>query len=151
MEGIIIREMSNNDLSQVIEIENQCHSTPWNSNSFEYEIDNRDAFLKVAELNEQVVGYVCVRTILDLTHLLNISVLPGFRRLGIGSMLINSVLQALRQLRPDDKITLEVRESNTAAIMLYRKFGFRAEGRRRGYFNKPNEDAIVMGLDTQSE
>lgn len=151
MEGIIIREMSGNDLPQVIAIEDQCHATPWTSNSFEYEIDNRDAFLKVAELNERVIGYVCIRTILDMTHLLNLSVLPEFRRLGIGSMLINSVLQALRQLRPDDKIILEVRESNTAARMLYRKFGFREEGRRRDYFNKPNEDAIVMGLDTQSE
>ena len=147
MEGIIIREMSANDLPEVIAIEDQCHAAPWTSNSFKYEITNKEAVLKVVELNEQVIGYVCVRTILDMTHLLNISVMPEFRRLGIGSMLLYGVLQTLRQLKPDQVITLEVRESNTAAKKLYRKFGFEVKGRRKGYFKKPEEDALIMKLD----
>ncbi len=146
MEGIIIREMSANDLPEVIAIEDQCHTTPWTSNSFEYEIKNREAVLKVAEINERVIGYVCVRTILDMTHLLNLSVLPEFRRLGIGSMLMQGVLQTMRQLMPDRKITLEVRESNTAAKNLYRKFSFEVTGQRKGYFKKPDEDALIMEL-----
>lgn len=147
MEGIIIREMSANDLPEVITIEDQCHATPWTSSSFKYEIINKEAVLKVAELNGQIIGYVCVRTILDMTHLLNISVLPVFRRLGIGSMLLHGVLRTLKELRPEQEITLEVRESNKAAKKLYRKFGFEVTGKRKDYFKKPEEDALIMKLD----
>jgi ribosomal-protein-alanine N-acetyltransferase len=106
--------------------------------------------LRVAGLNGQIVGYVCVRTILDLTHLLNISVLPEFRRMGIGSMLMYNVLRTLRQLGSDNDVTLEVRESNIAAIKLYEKFGFVTTGKRSGYFRKPDEDAAIMKLDIQA-
>lgn len=150
MEGIIIRDMLHNDLPEIITIEQRCHATPWNSNSFEYEVDNRDAILKVAVLNGRIIGYVCIRTILDMTHLLNISVLPGFRRVGIGSMLMHNVLQALKMLRPDEKVTLEVRQSNHAAIKLYEKIGFHASGTRRGYYSRPDEDAIIMAMDLKS-
>ncbi len=150
MEGINIREMSSSDLDKVLEIEGLCHATPWTSNSFEYEIRNKEAVLRVAVLGGQVVGYICVRTILDLTHVLNLSVLPEFRRLGIGSMLLNSVLLTLRELNSDCDLTLEVRESNIAAIKLYEKFGFVISGRRRDYFKKPEEDASIMKLDIQS-
>jgi ribosomal-protein-alanine N-acetyltransferase len=143
--------MSNSDLPEVIEIENVCHAMPWTSNSFEYEISNEEAILRVAVLGGQVVGYVCVRTILDMTHLLNLSVLPEFRRLGIGSILLNSVLRTLRQLDSDSDVTLEVRESNIAAIKLYEKFGFVITGKRRDYFKKPDEDAAIMKLDMESD
>ncbi len=135
------------DLDGVLEIEGLCHTTPWTSNSFEYEIRNKEALLRVAVVGGQVVGYICVRTILDLTHLLNLSVLPEFRRHGIGSMLLNSVLLMLRELNSDCDLTLEVRESNIAAIKLYEKFGFVVSGRRRDYFKKPEEDASIMKLN----
>ncbi len=147
MEGIIIRGMSHNDLPQVIAIENRCYTTPWTASSFDYELGNKKAILKVAVLDDRIIGYVCIRTILDVTHLLNISVLPKFRRIGIGSMLIFNALQALRQLNPGTKLTLEVRESNTAAIKLYKKSGFKVTGKLQGYYNKPDEDAIIMALD----
>ena len=150
MEGIGIREMSGNDLPRVIAIENECHATPWTSNSFEYEIRNKGAILKVAVLDGQVVGYICIRTILDMTHVLNIAVLPEFRRVGIGSMLLYGALKALAQLIPDKNLTLDVRESNFAAIRLYEKFGFKVTGSRRGYYKKPEEDAMIMELDIQS-
>ncbi len=147
MEGIVIREMSCNDLPEVIAIENRCYSTPWTANSFRYELANERAILKVAVLHDRIVGYVCIRTILDETHLLNISVMPEFRRTGIASMLMFNILQVLRQLNPSTKLVLEVRESNAAAAGLYKKFGFHVTGRRKGYYKKPDEDAIVMELD----
>ncbi len=147
MEGITIREMSLNDIPEVIAIENRCYTTPWNVNSFRYELGNKRAILKVAVLDGRIIGYVCIRSILDETHLLNISVVPELRRTGIAGMLIFNVLQALRQLNPGTKLTLEVRESNSAAARLYEKFGFKVTGRRRGYYKKPYEDAIIMGLE----
>jgi len=140
--------MSYDDLPQVHAIENQCFTTPWAISSFKYELGHEDSILNVAVLNTQIIGYVCIRTIMDVTHILNLAVLPEFRRSGIGSMLLKDALQELRRLKPETKlITLEVRESNAAAINLYRKFGFRIVGKRIGYYHKPDEDAVIMGLE----
>lgn len=149
MEGIIIREMHTADLPEVLGIEHICFTTPWDIRSFEYELDYKDTILKVAVLNNQIIGYVCVRTILDVTHILNLAVLPEFRRRGIGSMLLRDALNELKRLKPDiNLITLEVRESNAAAIKLYEKFGFKVMGKRISYYDKPRENAVIMELST---
>jgi len=148
MIGVVIRKMLMSDLPQVLEIERISFTTPWDINSFRYELQHDDTILKVATFDNKIIGYVCVRTILDVTHILNIAVLPEFRRRGIGSMLLEDALQELKRLRADiNIITLEVRESNTAAIKLYEKFGFKIMGRRHGYYTKPSEDAIIMALE----
>ena len=149
MTEVSIREMHTSDLPEVLEIECICFTTPWDIRSFEYELGYKDTILKVAVLNNQIIGYVCVRTILDVTHILNLVVLPDFRRKGIGSMLLRDALNELKRLKPDiNLITLEVRESNTAAIELYEKFGFKVMGKRISYYDKPHENAIIMGLST---
>jgi ribosomal-protein-alanine N-acetyltransferase len=85
---------------------------------------------------------------LDATHILDLVVIPEFRRMGIGSMLLSDAVEELGEKRPDTgHITLEARESNTAAVRLYGKFGFAVKGRRKGYYRNPAEDAIVMSLD----
>ena len=148
MEGITIRKMKHEDLPHVHAIEKQCFSTPWQLSSFEYEIDNIDAILKVAVFHVHIVGYVCIRSLLDITHVLDLAVKHDVRRMGIGSLLLVSAMQEHRRMKPGVKsLTLEVRESNIAAIKLYEKFGFDEVGRRRNYFKKPHEDAIIMGLD----
>ncbi len=152
MEGITIRAMTRKDLSEVHAIEKMCFTTPWQIKSFDYEINNKDAILKVAFFNHQLIGYVCIRSILDLTHVLDLAVIPEFRRMGFGSLLLKNALQELRRLKPvTNAITLEVRESNIAAIQLYEKFGFKEIGRRRGYYQKPHEDAIIMEQGLSSD
>ncbi len=139
--------MSPEDLPQVLAIENLCYSTPWSLNSFRYETGNKEAFLKVGVYNGQITGYVCVRTILDLTHLMNIAVAPEFRRKGIASMLLKDVIGELKRLKPDTRLTLEVRQSNIAAIRFYERFGFKTTGKRNGYYQSPPDNAIIMELD----
>ena len=144
--------MTSADLVQVYTIGKQCFTTPWQLRSFEYEIENRDAILQVAVLDSDIIGYICLRSILDVTHVLDIAVTPEFRQTGIGSILLGNALQELRRTRPDiHLITLEARESNIAAMKLYEKFGFREIGRRRGYYQKPHEDAIIMELDINAD
>jgi ribosomal-protein-alanine N-acetyltransferase len=148
LEGIIIRKMLPADLPQIDTIEKQCFTLPWSIRSFQYELERSDTILKVAQFNNLIIGYVCIRTILDITHVMNLVVLPEFRRLGIGSTLLSEVLQELRLLKPDLRlITLEVRESNIEAIKLYEKFGFSIIGKRIGYYQNPLEDAVIMGLE----
>jgi ribosomal-protein-alanine N-acetyltransferase len=152
MAEVFIRGMKEADLPDVLGVENMCFTTPWSLGSFKYELRNKETILKAAVFGNQVIGYVCLRTILDITHILNLAVLPEFRRMGIGSNLLHEALQELIRIKPDiDFITLEVRESNNAAINLYKKFGFRLIGKRTGYYQEPDEDAIIMSMKIEKD
>ncbi len=144
----MIRDMFEHDLSDVHLLESICDPTPWTINSLRYEITNKDSILKVAVREEKIIGYVCIRTLLDITHVMKINVLSEDRRNGIGSALFAESLKQLRLNKPDvNSVTLEVRDSNDAATELYNKFGFRKTGSRRNYYKNPLEDGIVMQLD----
>jgi ribosomal-protein-alanine N-acetyltransferase len=139
--------MTQADLQQVLAIEEGCFSSPWSINSFKYELRQNDSIFKIAVLDERVLGYVCLRTMLDITHVMNLAVHPDYRRRGIGMMLLKDALYELKRQRPDIKfVTLEVRESS-GALKLYEKAGFAAIGRRKGYYHSPEEDAIIMGIE----
>lgn len=145
MEGITIRDMVHDDLPEVLALEKRCFAMPWIPESFRYELNSNDAILKVAIMNKRIIAYICLRVILDMTHIMDIAVMPEFRRMGFGSLLFMNALQDLKMIKPETKqMTLEVRESNIAAIRLYEKFGFSEIGRRRGYYQKPPEDAVIM-------
>ena len=144
----MIRDMSVHDLSEVHMLESICDPAPWSVNSLRYEIDNKEAILKVAIRDSKIIGYMCIRTLLDITHVMKITVIPEFRRNGIGSALLIESLKKLRSQKSDVKhVTLEVRESNNAAIELYSKIGFRKTGSRRNYYKNPSEDGLIMQLD----
>ncbi|MDO8281591.1 MAG: ribosomal protein S18-alanine N-acetyltransferase [Thermodesulfovibrionia bacterium] len=146
---MIIRDMDFADLDEVYSIEQESFTTPWSMASFEYELMEEDAILKVAVIDDHIAGYICMRTIADITHILNLAVTPAFRRENIASILLNSALDELRHTQEDvDYITLEVRESSPA-VRLYEKHGFKAIGRRKHYYHKPVEDAILMGLEME--
>ena len=148
MEGVMIRDMFEKDLHDVHQVESICDLTPWSVNSLRYEISNKDSILKVAVRDDKIIGYVCIRTLLDITHVMKISVLPEDRRNGIGSALLSESLKQLRLDKPDiNSVTLEVRDSNSAANKLYNNFGFRTTGSRRNYYKNPLEDGVVMQLD----
>ncbi len=151
MEGIMIRDMNGHDLSDVHALETGCDPMPWSVNALQYEIDNKESILKVAIRDNNVIGYMCIRTLLDITHVMKINVLPEYRRIGIGSALLIESLKKLSSLKSDVKhVTLEVRASNSAAIKLYNKFGFSKAGVRKNYYRNPSEDGLVMQLDMQS-
>ena len=152
MAGIKIRKMLYADILQVHAIAKQCFTMPWQLNSFEYELGNKDAILNVAALDNEIVGYVCLRTIFDVTHVMDIAVKPKLRQTGICSILLRAALQELRRIKQDMYlVTLEVRESNIGAIRLYERAGFKEIGRRKGYYKKPVEDAIIMELDMNAD
>ena len=152
MEGITIRDMSHDDLPDVYAIEKRSFATPWVPDSFRLELNSKDTILKVALMNDRIIAYICLRTILDVTHVMDIAVMLEFRHMGAGSQLFVNALQDLKILKPETKqMTLEVRESNISAIRLYEKFGFNEIGRRRRYYQKPPEDAVIMGCSINKD
>ena len=99
----------------------------------------------MARKKGKVAGYLCAGLIMDEGHILNLAVGPGMRRTGIASVLIGDVIDRLRE-RGCRFLFLEVRDSNTAAREIYRKFGFKVIGIRKNYYVSPVEDAIIMRM-----
>jgi ribosomal-protein-alanine N-acetyltransferase len=81
--------------------------------------------------------------IIDQLHVLNLAVCPTARRCGTGSKLLRAAMD-MTERQDLHKVTLEVREGNTAARMFYSHHGFRDMGRRPGYYRDTGEDAIIM-------
>src|SRR5580704_2548806 len=106
----------------------------------------RISLVAVPESSEgEVAGFVVARSLGFEWEIENVVVAGERRRSGIGSALMQALLQNLRSAGVPG-VLLEVRESNTAARRLYEKLGFALEGRRRGYYQDPVEDALLFRL-----
>ncbi|MTI46772.1 ribosomal protein S18-alanine N-acetyltransferase [Sporosalibacterium faouarense] len=144
MSNINIREMTEKDIDQVLEIERLSFTTPWSRDAFESEIKkNLLSKYILAEKNEQVVGYAGMWLIVDEIHITNVAVHPNKRGEGIGDKLVSKISEICRD-RDMRAITLEVRKTNDVAKSLYIKHGFKEVGIRPGYYSDTNEDAIIM-------
>jgi ribosomal-protein-alanine N-acetyltransferase len=144
--SVILRKMTFDDLKQVIAIDQVSFSLPWPERSFQFELtDNPASRYWVADLDGCVVGMVVAWLIVDEIHIATIATHPDFRKQGIGEKLLSFTLQSAKD---EGAVTsfLEVRESNVAALMMYRKFGYVESGRREGYYKDNGEDAILMSL-----
>ena len=134
--------MTGDDLDSVMAIEAASYSTPWNLEHFRNEIASRFSWPYVAVEGENVVGYVCLMSLFEEAQILNIAVMPGRRGRGIARMLLEHAFRlALEQ--GAEILALEVRASNSAAISLYEKLGFRRVGIRARYYDSV-EDAVLM-------
>ena len=137
-------------LPQIAEIERECFSSPWTERALRSQLDGeRCVFLAACE-GETVLGYVGLSYVLDEGYISNVAAAPAFRRRGVAGALIAELINRGRALRLAF-LTLEVREGNAPAVALYAKHGFRVVGRRRGYYEKPREDALLMTLELGGE
>ena len=89
------------------------------------------------------VAYVGMLTVLDEGQITNVATHPDYRRRGLADALLTTLLQEARR-RCLSVVSLEVRESNTAAIALYEKHGFYVAGKRNNFYKNPREHALVM-------
>ncbi len=97
----------------------------------------------VVEQDDNVVGFIVSQQLEDEWEIENIAVTGAARRRGLGSRLVNELLDLVRS-RGGKTVFLEVRESNRAARSLYEKWGFLEVGRRKMYYQNPAEDALVL-------
>lgn len=138
-----IRPASLADVPSLAELERVCFSDPWTAAGIRETIQYETARAFVAEDQDQIVGYVMARISGEEGEILDLAVRPELRRRGIGRQLLLSVWNALGS-EGVRELYLEVRESNRAAIELYRGHGFRPVGLRPRYYRNPAEDAIVL-------
>ena len=138
--------MTYDHVEQVAQIERMCFPDPWSERMLREHLENQCAAALVAQGQDgTVLGYAGLLVVLDEGYLTNVAVRPQYRRQGIASRL----LEVFRRFAQGNRLaflTLEVRASNTAAMALYAKAGYREAGRRKNYYDHPREDAVIMTL-----
>ena len=142
--SVRIVPMDASHLDAIADIEQVCFSAPWSRRMLEEELYNDCAAYLVAENEkEEVIGYAGIQVVLDEGYITNVAVRKEYRNQQVASQLLN-VFFNFALAHDLSFITLEVRPSNTAAVALYEKFGFKEVGRRKNYYEKPKEDALLM-------
>ena len=148
-ENVEIRRLTYSDLPHVIAIERRAFPTPWSLSMFVLELSKPSGICLAAEIDGQLAGYLVCSRYDTVWHLMNVAVDPARRRQGIAGALMTHLFETAD--RPHEQYTLEVRESNDAAIALYERFGFRGAGHRRGYYHDNREDALIMWRTVPAE
>jgi ribosomal-protein-alanine N-acetyltransferase len=138
--------MGYRDLDAVFAIESLSFQGPWRLNSFARAVDDPRQHFLVAELGRQLVGYGGFWVEADRAHIAKVAVRPDFRRQGIGSVILQRLLEDIRSLRLRHAF-LEVRRSNLVAQELYRRFGFRFDRVQPHAYPDNGEDALIFVLD----
>lgn len=141
----MIRPMSPTDVDFVAALEAGAFSTPWSADTFLRLLDRPGAELHVMEREGHIVGYGVLWCILDQGELANIAIAPEARGQGLGRRLLDHFV-AVAGRRDVQRLFLEVRQSNAVALRLYASCGFEQVGRRRDYYERPKEDALVLEL-----
>ena len=137
-----IRRLTYADLPQVIAIERRAFPTPWSLAMFVLELSKPSGICLAARREGRLTGYLVCSRYDTVWHIMNVAVDPDARRTGVATGLLGALLERVDD--PGARYTLEVRESNLAAIALYERFGFRSAGLRRGYYHDNKEDAVIM-------
>ena len=144
---IRIRQAKLYDVPAMARIERDSFGSPWSADEITKDVTaGGNVYVAVAEYGEKKAGYGEIRTVAGEAQIYNIAIAPEFRRAGIGEALLRHMI-ARAEEDGCVLVTLEVRGSNEAAMALYTKLGFREVGRRRGYYSKGGEDAVLMDLD----
>ncbi len=144
---IEIVKMTEAHVPQVAAMEKELFSEGWSENSVRGELTNDLALWLVALDGDTVAGYVGSQTVLDEADMLNLAVQPDYRRRGIAKRLCRALMGNLNA----HCLTLEVRVSNEPAIRLYHSLGFQQVGRRKNYYQKPKEDALILRKEWTDE
>ena len=130
-------------LKGAAEIERLCFSSPWSADSLALLTRDGIGVGFVCLADGRVVAYGGMICTVDEGQITNVAVHPDYRRRGMGDALVRALIRYAKDERMDT-VTLEVRASNQAAISLYRRNGFVEVGRRKAFYTKPTEDAVLM-------
>ena len=141
------------DLEEVLSIEGASFSCPWTREMFIHELAGPVSRCFVAKEGQGkhvddppgILGYICYWMVKDEMQIANLAVHPTWRRRGVGRALLDFSLR-FGEGRGAKEVYLEVRASNTVAQRLYQGLGFKVVGRRKGYYQFPAEDALIMAL-----
>lgn len=142
-EDICIRRLTPGEAFKAAELEAECFSMPWSEKAFEKLAKDEGSICLAAFSEDQLIGCCSVMNLAGDGEINNVAVQEAYRGQGIASAMLLELIRQGEKMGITD-FTLEVRKGNAAAIHLYEKAGFRSEGIRPGFYEKPREDAAIM-------
>ena len=150
---VVLRPMRPSDVARIAEIDRQTFGPgAWPARAFREELQaNKLARYFVVESSSGAppLGYIGLWTVIDEVHVVTIAVDPAFQRQGLGEALIQRALDLAAEVGAE-RVTLECRPSNVAALRLYGKYEFVEVGRRPRYYPDNQEDAVILTADAVS-
>jgi ribosomal-protein-alanine N-acetyltransferase len=138
-----VRWMIRRDMPEVLAIESSCFEFPWSEDDFLRCLRQRNCIGMVADLDDEVAGFMIYELHKTRLHLLNFAVSPRLRRQKVGTRMLGKLIAKLSAQRRT-RIVLEVRETNLAAQLFFRQQGFRAVSLLRDFYEDTTEDAYLM-------
>lgn len=145
-----IRWMIRRDMPEVTQIERSTCHNPWCEEDFLRCLRQRNCIGMVAEVGEQVLGFMVYELHKARLHILNFGVCPHHRRSGVGTHMVRKLIGKLSSHRRT-RVTLEVRESNLAAQLFFKGMGFRAVRVMLEWYEDTRESAYSMAYRLQTE
>ena len=144
MSEFFFERLTSDRFGGVAELERLCFSSPWSEKSLGMLCTDKNVgFVAVEKSSGKVAAYGGMLAVLDEGQITNIATHPDFRRMGLGEGIVASLIEYCKE-NGLVLLSLEVRESNSAAIALYEKLGFLRAGVRKNFYTSPLENGIVM-------
>ncbi len=140
---ICVREWEKKDINDVWRIEKESFLTPWSRISFLKEYKNPVAHYYLLTVDSNVIGFGGCWVLFDEAHITNLALMKSFRSKGYSNILLIRMMKDLH-MKGVKQVTLEVREHNSVAQSLYKKYDFQEEGFRPKYYTDTGEGAILM-------
>jgi ribosomal-protein-alanine N-acetyltransferase len=132
------------DLPTINRLERECFPNPWPASSFRDILNAENHFnIVIADPQDDPIAYLCAAFVADEVQIHNIAVAKEYRRNSLGRRLLEAA-ETEGRARGAFGSVLDVRSTNTAALALYGRFGYRRVGRRRGYYERPAGDALIL-------
>jgi tRNA threonylcarbamoyladenosine biosynthesis protein TsaB len=143
--GDEVVEMTYADLDDVLAIEREAFSDPWDRESFRSDIDSPHVIALALRRQGRCAAYLCCIALDDYGYIANIAVVAQFRSQGLGRTLLDDLRQRLLDRSMGDMV-LDVRTANKQAIRFYEKYGFEVIARRKGFYQNPPDDSFTMQM-----
>lgn len=144
--SLSIRQIAEEDIEKICRLEEMSFPDPWSADGIRESLGQDYTRLFGVWHEEKLAGYAIAYFTIDEGELVRIAVEPSIRRAGVASLLLEELFRISRE-SGKKRVLLDVRESNEAAVRLYRKAGFETDGRRKNFYAKPEEAAILMSRE----
>ena len=141
----LLAESDEEIIDAIERLERENFSAPWTKTMLQRAVGEENKIFFAAMCGRLLLGYIGGQLLFEEAEIFNVAVDSARRGHGIGRRLVERFRDAAVEMGAE-RITLEVRASNAPAIALYEKQGFAEVGRRKNYYEKPREDAILMDL-----
>ncbi len=138
------------DADNLVDLDRLCFGKLWSRDQYLREIESPNSDIVLLHRGDQLIAYGCVWAIVDEAHITILGTHPEHLRQGHARKVLKELLRRAIA-REMSRATLEVKESNQAAIALYQALGFEEAGRRKKYYSDTKEDALILwtgGLQT---